>query len=48
MSYIKKICGHANFGIEREGLRVTPEGELALTPHPKAFGEQTVKSVYHH
>ena len=28
---------YAKFGIEREGLRVTPEGELALTPHPKAF-----------
>lgn len=30
----------ANFGIEREGLRVTPDGHLALTPHPKAFGDK--------
>ena len=25
-------------GIEKEGLRVTPEGALALTPHPLALG----------
>ncbi len=25
-------------GIERESLRVTPEGKLAMTPHPRAFG----------
>jgi glutamate--cysteine ligase len=25
-------------GIERESLRVTPEGKLAMTPHPSAFG----------
>ena len=25
-------------GIEKEGLRVLPEGELALTPHPRALG----------
>lgn len=30
----------ANFGIEREGLRITPQGELALTPHPEAFGDK--------
>jgi len=28
----------AGFGIEREGLRVTAEGKLALTPHPPIFG----------
>ena len=28
------------YGIEREGLRVTNEGKLALTPHPKAFGRK--------
>ncbi len=33
------IC-KANFGIEREGLRVTPNGHLALTPHPEAFGDK--------
>src|SRR5574344_2813456 len=25
-------------GIEKEGLRVLPEGGLALTPHPQALG----------
>jgi glutamate--cysteine ligase len=25
-------------GIERESLRVTPDGQLALTPHPRALG----------
>jgi len=25
-------------GIEKEGLRVAPDGRLALTPHPKALG----------
>src|SRR5687767_9843545 len=25
-------------GIERESLRVTPEGRIALTPHPPALG----------
>jgi glutamate--cysteine ligase len=28
------------FGLERESLRVTPDGRLALTPHPAAFGEK--------
>lgn len=30
----------ANFGIEREGLRVTESGMLSLTPHPKVFGDK--------
>lgn len=30
----------ANFGIEREGLRVTDNGLLSLTPHPKVFGDK--------
>ena len=25
-------------GIEKESLRVTPQGKLAVTPHPRAFG----------
>lgn len=29
-----------NFGIEREGLRVTSNGTLALTPHPRVFGDK--------
>jgi glutamate--cysteine ligase len=28
------------FGLEREALRVTPEGRLALTPHSAAFGDK--------
>ena len=30
----------ANFGIEREGLRVTSDGTLSLTPHPSIFGDK--------
>lgn len=30
----------ANFGLEREGLRVTSEGALSLTPHPNVFGDK--------
>lgn len=28
------------WGLEREAQRITPEGELALTPHPAAFGNK--------
>lgn len=28
------------FGVEREALRVTPAGALALTPHPAEFGDK--------
>lgn len=35
----------AGFGIEREGLRVTPQGKLALTPHPAIFGDK-LKNPY--
>ena len=27
-------------GIERETLRTTPDGHLALTPHPRALGSK--------
>lgn len=30
----------AGVGLEREGLRVTPQGKLALTPHPSIFGDK--------
>lgn len=36
----KKKILDANFGIEREGLRVTENGMLSLTPHPKVFGDK--------
>lgn len=35
----------AGFGVEREGLRVTKEGKLALTPHPAIFGDK-LKNPY--
>ncbi len=28
------------FGIERESQRITPKGDLALTPHPVVFGDK--------
>ena len=34
-----------NFGLEKEGLRITEEGKLALTPHPKIFGNK-LKNPY--
>ena len=30
----------ASFGIEREALRVAPNGKLALTAHPEVFGDK--------
>ena len=29
-----------SFGIEREALRVTPQGKLAVTKHPEVFGSK--------
>ncbi len=29
------------FGLEKENLRVTAQGKLALTPHPKIFGDKS-------
>ncbi len=33
------------FGLEKENLRVNPDGTLALTPHPKALGDK-LKNPY--
>ena len=30
----------ANFGLEREGLRVTNKGILSTKPHPSIFGDK--------
>lgn len=30
-----------NFGLEKEGLRITSDGKLATTPHPEEFGDKT-------
>lgn len=35
-----------DFGIEREGLRVTASGKLALTPHPEIFGDKLKNPYY--
>ena len=37
-AYPKNILGGIRRGIEKEGLRVQPSGDLALTPHPAALG----------
>lgn len=34
-----------NFGLEKEGLRVTKDGNLSLTPHPEVFGDK-LKNPY--
>lgn len=36
----KGVLLHGLFGIEKENVRVTPSGELALTPHPAIFGDK--------
>lgn len=35
----------ADFGVEREGLRVTEEGGLALTKHPAPFGNKLLNPL---
>ena len=32
---------HGRFGLEREALRLTRDGKLAMTDHPVAFGDRT-------
>lgn len=34
-----------NFGFEKEGLRITEDGKLSLTPHPEIFGNK-LKNPY--
>lgn len=34
------LTTRGNFGLERENLRINPDGSLALTPHPVAFGDK--------
>lgn len=36
----QKLLLNGKWGIEREAQRVTPKGDLALTPHPAAFGDK--------
>jgi glutamate--cysteine ligase len=34
----QQLLAHGNRGLERESLRVTPEGGIAQTPHPPSLG----------
>ncbi len=34
------LLNEGYFGIEREAQRITPQGDLALTPHPAVFGDK--------
>lgn len=36
----RKLLLDGLYGIEREAQRITPSGELAMTPHPAAFGNK--------
>ncbi|MGM9923826.1 MAG: bifunctional glutamate--cysteine ligase GshA/glutathione synthetase GshB [Bacillus sp. (in: firmicutes)] len=36
----RNLLLHANFGLEREGLRVTEKGMLSMKPHPEVFGDR--------
>ena len=36
----KKYVTKAEFGIEKENLRINKNGELATTPHPSVFGDK--------
>ena len=44
-SFTKDELLRGVFGLEREGLRVTGDGKLALTPHPEIFGNK-LKNPY--
>lgn len=35
------LLTQGSFGLEKESQRITSQGELALTPHPDAFGDKT-------
>ncbi len=38
--FLKEELLGGEFGVEREGLRTTPEGKLALSNHPEIFGSK--------
>ena len=35
-------------GVEKESLRVTPDGRIAQTPHPRALGSRAHQREHHH
>ncbi|MCC5889523.1 MAG: bifunctional glutamate--cysteine ligase GshA/glutathione synthetase GshB [Alkalibacterium sp.] len=37
---LQELFKEGSFGLEKEGLRSSAEGYLALTPHPKSFGSR--------
>lgn len=39
-NHLNKELLNGQFGLEKENVRVDPDGRLALTPHPKAFGNK--------
>lgn len=41
---LSHLLTKANFGLEKEHLRVTPDARLALTPHPAIFGDKSANS----
>lgn len=38
--HLQELYKKGSFGIEKEGLRTTREGDLALSPHPALFGSR--------
>jgi glutamate--cysteine ligase len=44
-SKLESLLIKGNFGLEKENLRVNKDGRLALTPHPKEFGDK-LKNPY--
>ena len=42
---LESLLTSGNFGLEKENVRVDKDGKLALTPHPKEFGDK-LKNPY--
>ncbi len=38
----RQLLLNGKWGLEEEALRVTPSGDLSLTPHPEVFGDKIV------
>ncbi len=38
--HMKELLFKGIFGLEKEHVRVTPDGKVALTPHPEALGDK--------
>ena len=44
-TFTKEELLTGEFGLEREGLRITADGRMAMTPHPEIFGDK-LKNPY--